>query len=96
MKIRLPAAAGLMPAFLDYCFFSQLGYAQLNKTLLTPGIKDNTRYFQSFTAVAGTVWINLPANLHPSGAGRRPAYLAAHQKAFQPAGLRPANNGGQY
>ena len=26
-------------------------------TLLTPGIKDNTRLFQSFTAVAGTVWI---------------------------------------
>ena len=27
------------------------------ETLLTPGIKDNTRLFQSFTAVAGTVWI---------------------------------------
>lgn len=32
-------------------------------TLLTPGIKDNTRLFQSITAVAGTVWIRLPANL---------------------------------
>ena len=32
------------------------GKAQ-TETLLTPGIKDNTRLFQSFTAVAGTVWI---------------------------------------
>ena len=37
------------------------------ETLLTPGIKDNTRLFQSFTAVAGTVWIRLPANLLPRG-----------------------------
>ena len=31
-------------------------------TLLTPGM-ESTRLFQSFTAVAGTVWIKLPANL---------------------------------
>ena len=31
-------------------------------TVLTPGM-DNTRLFYSFTAVAGTVWIRLPANL---------------------------------
>ena len=35
------------------------------KTRVTPSIKDNTRLFQSFTAVAGTVWIRLPANLPP-------------------------------
>ena len=28
---------------------------------------DNTRLFQSFTAVAGTVWIRLPANLQAFG-----------------------------
>ena len=38
----------------------------MEETHLTPGIKDNTRLFQSFTAVAGTVWIRLPANLLPS------------------------------
>ena len=27
---------------------------------------DNTRLFQSFTAVAGTLWIRLPANLQAS------------------------------
>ena len=39
------------------------GCEEMTETLLTPGIKDNTRLFQSFTAVAGTVWIKLPANL---------------------------------